>query len=231
MVLTVIMLFAGLLAASFGGIAWQRQHSMKAARTVPVSGLLGLGPDDAPCAIIGTAEADGATLTAPMSGRPCAWYRAVTEEYWTVRTRNGPSRRTLVLDSDTSPGPVRVRDATGVARVHVAGASKRYTVASFSDDVPSSLPARDGRYSRRVTHTEEIIPEGHRLYVLGTPRPDPDEDLPVMTREGGGQLVVSTLSEADVGRLARLGAGAGLVTGAVLILVALGILVTKVMVV
>ncbi len=149
-------------------------------------------------------------LTAPVTQTPCAAYRTLVkreseEERW-ERDAQGRSRSQRYRSSETVSRDERtvdflVRDATGTVRVDPSGAKIEYekvadrfepapqegaTIAfgAFSFTVPGGL---SGSHTLGYRTTEEVLPLGRPLYVLGE-----------VSDSGGGLLIAKSPDSSSV---------------------------------
>jgi hypothetical protein len=125
--------------------------------------------------ITGTAQAAGVTLTSPVRGRACVYYRA------TATTREGEGERTL-FDEERGVG-FFVKDASGEVRVFPSGARWDVTL-----DEPT--PWAEGRAGSGSTL---LVPPGPDEDPLHPDRDDLDFAMPILmasaARAGGNRSV------------------------------------------
>lgn len=151
--------------------------------------------------------------TAPLSGRPAAWFRSVvTEEYleWEETTSSSvphkvvggeehapvrPDRRLVersrVLEEHRAEGPLVVDDGTGPVRIDLGGRDIE-DAAQVLDRLDRDERHRPGKPGRVGTHhTEWIVAPGTELTVVGAAR-RVDGAVVVTDPEGAAPLLVST---------------------------------------
>lgn len=191
--------------------------------------------------VTGQAQAGpGGPLTAPMSGRECAWYwvrvtRHYRERYTDKdgnrryrskeeRLQNERSREAFVLRD--AEGDLLVRPATNVKRARKTVAEMRepeqhstsFKLGSFE------LTTSGGDNTTKIEHEEWILPLGTRLFVQGDCT-DAGGQLTIVAPQGGRDMVLDTRSEEEVTRESSRqkstysAAAAGLVALAVVLLV------------
>lgn len=168
-------------------------------------------------AMEGTLEAiGGSSLAAPLTGAPCAWYRARVEVY--RRSRSESSGTWSTVRETASLHPFVLRDGTGVAVVLPDGAEVTPTDRSVwygPDPVPADRnPPRvkptgsadgmvrvSGGRSHWYRYTEERMYAGDPLYALGdfTTQPWGDEDDEEDEEEDGLDEAASRSGIADRG--------------------------------
>ncbi len=124
--------------------------------------------------LTGLARSGGRPAIAPLSGRPCLWWRYTIERY--RRTRKSSSW--VRVESGTSTSPFFMDDGSGTCRIDPAGAEidclhrKRWYGDSRH---PRSAPGKTGAglalgvlgVGRRYRYTEYLIREDDPVYVLG----------------------------------------------------------------
>jgi hypothetical protein len=133
---------------------------------------------------MGLVEIDGeasprSVLTAPFSGRPCAYWQV------DIATR---SRRSgwQVVHRNASGNPFFLRDETGVALVYPQGATARLNFQVEEECLGMSLPDVYAEYLKErrpaghelwrlgsLRFRERTLEAGQRIYVLGTAMPRP----------------------------------------------------------
>ena len=201
--------------------------------------------EDAPgmrVAVRGRAVAQGAPLSAPVSGRPCVWYRLTISERIRRVDRDKDGRTTTreeerVVSDERSHDAIGLTDGTATVDVDPqgadvdrplethnrvepppAGSSPRITFGGVTVDIGG----RDGLVGIRTK--EQILPVGHELYVLGGAFSQGGTGRIGKPREG--PFVISMRSAEDLARSARTGmrwlsgsAAAVTIAGAVLIVI------------
>jgi hypothetical protein len=125
----------------------------------------------------GTIEAHS-TLSAPFSGRPCA--------FWQVDIAVPTSRRGSwsIIHRNASGHPFYLRDETGVAMVYPQHAACKVRFETAEECVGVAMPECYTRYMKEqgvafrrlwrlsaLRFRERILEEGQRLYVLGCAEP------------------------------------------------------------
>lgn len=124
----------------------------------------------------GFAAANGGQSAAPLTARPCLWWRFKIEKY----KRSRRSSTWVTIEKGTSEQPFWIRDNTGQCQVYPAGAEiacLHRQVWYGSTPRPTSAPARSqSRFSlaavdfgigSRYRYSEYLIRNGDPLYVLG----------------------------------------------------------------
>lgn len=117
-------------------------------------------------------------LAAPFSGRSCA--------YWEVDVATRSKNSWHVVHREASGSPFYLRDETGLALVHPAGATVRVAFQVEEECLGVSLPAVYADFLRErrpvagtlwrlgaLRFRERVLEAGQRLYVLGTATPRP----------------------------------------------------------
>jgi hypothetical protein len=112
---------------------------------------------------------DAAPLAAPLTGKPCLWWRYRIEEY----SENGKSKSWRVVDSGVSDTWLRLADATGECLIDPRGAEvrpstrevwkgrSRHPRGLVKSGLGSWIGGGDYRY------TEERLHAGEPLYAIG----------------------------------------------------------------
>lgn len=100
-----------------------------------------------------------ATLSAPISGARCHYFRYRVEE---ERNRSKGGKEWVTVDQGVSNVPFQVEDPTGKLLVNPEGAD-----VSLQRDY-RRVDAAEGWFGRRKRYSEWRIDPGDRLYVLGT---------------------------------------------------------------
>ncbi|HUR69590.1 MAG TPA: GIDE domain-containing protein [Candidatus Thermoplasmatota archaeon] len=229
----LILLVAG--AALFGG-AWWAYGRRRAIADTPTSNVrsMAIGPVE----LQGTAAAAPGRelLRAPFTDEPCVYWEYKVEEQRTRHTKNGTQTYWATVESGRSKAPIGLRDETGVATIDPEGADMPGPmVAQFGsgfqrDPTPriqEFLLKKDIRFeglfglNKRMRFTENRLPEGATLYVLGnaTRREDAGAEAAVgnaalvVQRHGPGAFLVSTSSEKALLRNWTIGFWALLLSG------------------
>jgi E3 Ubiquitin ligase len=186
-----------------------------------VSAEAGPGSFRQACEIAGQAQpGPSGPLTAPISGRPCVWYRAtVTHRSWrNVRTGSGENRRTErreendVVSDEISQSPLVIDDGSGQVLVDPRGADIDHPEVSFDRFEPHTgdehggteisafgITVRTGSdggtlgFHRR----EQVIRPGRVLYVLGEAR-DASGTLELGKPAEKGRFLISARSEEEL---------------------------------
>ena len=175
-VLCVLFAIAGALFAS----AWQSRRRALVMEQTPTS--LVAFAQDGHREFEGVVEAiDGQTLSAPLTGAACCWYRARVERW---RTSRDQGSHWETVDDTTSSAPFFMRDGSGVCAVYPAGAEVTATDRSVWTGAtrrptdrnperiphglwPSSTVQVSGGGGADYRYTEERIYAGNPLYVIG----------------------------------------------------------------
>jgi hypothetical protein len=146
---------------------------------------------DGPAKVQGRIVAFGDSMTAPLSGRPCVYYRFQVEE---KKTRHGPPLhggggsywKTII--NDVQSIPCGVDDGTGVAGLDLRGAEMVLSPGAqmrsgFLNDAPAKLERllneRYGRSSRGfifnkgMRYIETLIEGGEEVLVLARAQTTP----------------------------------------------------------
>ena len=166
-----------------------------------------------------TIAGSGGPLTAPATGRPCAWYRlTISERHRRVERDKDGNRRTReeerVVSDERSPDPIALADSTGTVVIDPEGARMDRTVETHNRvERPSAgggssitfagvtVDLSGGDSLIGIRTKEEILPLDDDVYVLGG----------AYAREGGGTIgrprdgmfVVSTRSAEDLAKGSR----------------------------
>ncbi|MGB0712458.1 MAG: GIDE domain-containing protein [Gammaproteobacteria bacterium] len=113
------------------------------------------------------------TLTGPLTGRPCIWYR------WAIYERrgSGKNRRWVRVDGGLSDTPIRLDDGTGQCIINPEGAeiicAQDSSWYGNSRRPSPSTRTSSGLFSGGYRYREERIGEGEPGYAIGhlhTPR-------------------------------------------------------------
>ncbi|MCU0307475.1 MAG: E3 ubiquitin ligase family protein [Thermoleophilia bacterium] len=171
-------------------------------------------PGDAPgmrIEVVGRAEPAGAPLTSPVRGEPCVWWR---REHLERRVVTAGGRREEVwrtVAGETSPGALRVRDATGVVPLDASGAEvdPGPQAGERSRPLPGdAVTVRRGRHGDEdvvVGHLERewVIRPGAPLCVIGGAVPGRLGGEPGIGPPREGAFVVSVREEGALAEDAR----------------------------
>ena len=170
-------------------------------------------------AVAGTVQAlPSGGLVAPISQRPCAWYRLAISERVRETSRDSSGKSTTresenTISEEVSPDFLLVRDASGEILIDPLDASIDNPLETYDrlESVPSqglevsfgsmslNIGSRNGVIG--IRKQEEIIPLGSSLYVLGGAYTRDNAGLIAKPREG--HFIVSTRSAREVARSAR----------------------------
>jgi len=141
--------------------------------------------------VAGTIEAAELTLTSPIQGRPCVYYRARIHE-------SGDRNERTVFEEERAAG-FRIRDGSGDLRVFPRGA--RFDVATryregtgLLGDEPAGIDLRQGLFdpSARRTYEEARLEVGDVVTAIGTVLPFELLPDPASADEHGGAGISST---------------------------------------
>ena len=209
----VLLVVAGALYF-FAGRAKSRGAGLAAAPTVPVKDLGSVGP--MLVEVVGTAVAAGPTLTSPIGGQPCVWFRSTVHELYRERVGTGQNARTQnkerLVSDDTSPNPIVIDDGTGTVTVDLDGCDVDRPVLaldrriddddSLGEELLKGLlnPRGDDAYGYR--QREHIIAAGQRLFAIGVVTVGTDGPRLTKPTEKGQPFLVSTRDEAQLQRSA-----------------------------
>lgn len=208
----------------------RRYEAMRAAATRNIADLVALPPGGPPCEIKGTAEpAPSGPRTGPMSGKACVWFHTKTEERWRERHyRNGrttTSTHRRTLQENASPPQFHVRDQTGVALLDLRGTTVDAPLRSFRRAVPAdqrggfaglAIEFLSNKRDHEIIYTEVIVPPGHPIYALGKGTRHPQTGEPMLAEPDKGPFVVSTRSEEQLAKGAKIRMWVGYVGGGIL---------------
>jgi hypothetical protein len=207
--------------------AWRLYANARLATDTPTSNIRGLS--DGFVELQGKIWPDSDEQIAPISGRPCVYFRIEIEQY--RQGKNSGSWDT-VLES-AAPDWIVIEDHTGVARVNMSCAEvelkkdshcKSSTFNRASPELKARLEARYNFstkgliFGKQLRYTEWRLAPNDPLYVLGTAK----AGAPPTISKGEKPLIVSDRGESDLVnelqfRGALYGAGA-LACGLVLLL-------------
>lgn len=152
----------------------RKERTMRSLRTTEATPI-GSVRDGEVVKIVGAVELESGPLTAPLTGRRCAWYVADVEEY----EGSGESAGWKNTVNEERSQPFFVRDATGGALVSVEEAravlvSDRRGQVSLVDAPSAELKeflARHGRHpAAGVKWSEGVIEAGEAVAVVGIGR-------------------------------------------------------------
>ncbi len=122
--------------------------------------------------LAGFARPAGAPLSAPLSGRPCLWWRYQIERYRSDR-RGGSW---VTVEKDASEAPLKLDDGSGHCLILPAGGevhSHRIQRWTGQERQPRSGQPSGGLHllgavlRQRYRYTEELITANDPLYVIG----------------------------------------------------------------
>lgn len=192
-----------------------------------------------------TVAAPGGPLTAPASGKECAWYRLTVSERHRRVERDKDGNRTTreeerVVSDERSHDPIALADATGTVLVEPADAQMDRTVETHNRlERPSSgggstisfggitVDIGGGDSLIGIRTKEQIVPLDDELYVLGGAYAR--DGAGAIAKPNDGLFVVSTRTADDLARGARTGTmwlagGAALAAVAGIVLVIVGLI-------
>jgi hypothetical protein len=175
-------------------------------RDTPAGPVNRLGPG--PAKLIGQAMALHGTLTAPLSGKPCVYFRFRVEE---KRSHSGPhgggTYWKKVID-DARSLPCGLDDGSGIAAVHLDEAELVLNPdgalsSGFFKDAPPELErtlhdqyhrsTRGLIFNKTMRFIETLIEEGDNLVVVGTAQATPGGNYELV--RGDSLLLVSDKDE------------------------------------
>lgn len=157
--------------------------------------------------IAGTVGVFEATLTAPLTGRQCVYFRVtVTEE-----RGSGKNRRTVTIIDEIRGVPFVVSDATGRAIIDPSKAKvaldmdgkSRSGTFDNATEAENALLARHGKssggiiFNKALTYREGVIEPGEQVAVAGSGVREPDPQAVAQAgayREGAPTLLRLTSS-------------------------------------
>lgn len=122
--------------------------------------------------LAGLARAADAPLSAPLSGRPCLWWRYRIERYRSGRRGNS----WVTVEKGASEAPLALDDGSGHCLVLPEGGEVRSHRVKRWTGRQRRPPTADGAtgsnllgalLGQRYRYTEELIADGDPLYVLG----------------------------------------------------------------
>lgn len=102
-------------------------------------------------------------LNAPVSRRPCVFYREEVERYEVHQTSKGAHGR-WVSEGYTAYGGFKLDDGSGGVLVFPNESSPDFSKPSFTDEEAGLLETAGS-----VKRTEEVVREGDRVTVIGVP--------------------------------------------------------------
>lgn len=144
-------------------------------------------PDHTVATVQGTvSELDGPPLVSPLTGRACAYYEAIVEEYRSSGKRGSWYR----IIHERQGQDFLLDDGHGTARVSMAGAAvalvkdAHFRSGLFQDATPvlDEFLARHGRssqgwlFNKSLRYREGVIEPGELVAVCGHGRREPDPD-------------------------------------------------------
>jgi hypothetical protein len=199
----VVFTLIAVAAAIIGGIFFSRdaRARRKLART-PVQAIAAATPGTT-ARLTGTIAVLDEQLTAPMSGRRCAYYLATVHEY----RSNGKSGSWVEILREERHVDFLVRDSSGAAHVvmdvpHVVVVRDHNTRSGTFDDPTPTEAAFLEAYSKKSTnflglnrsmkYSEGTLEFGEEITVLGaTRRGEGDIRLVIESPLEGGQLLLT----------------------------------------
>lgn len=159
-------------------------------------------PDGGVGKLVGTVEHGANVLTAPLSGRACVYYLVEVEEY----RKHGKSGRWYTIIREVEASAFYLRDATGRALIHAAGAEvavikdNHSRSGTFDDATPAeeAFLQRHNRqskgwfFNKSLRYKEGVLEQGETVAVFGggTWRINPDPAAGGSYREMAKELVV-----------------------------------------
>lgn len=160
--------------------AEQLKRALARAKRFSISAL----PEDTLGRVVGTARPVGEPLLAPMTERPCVYYRVE------VRQTQRQGHRTIITESRSVP--FFLEDETGRAMVDPEGASvalefdSRSKSGTLDDptDRESAFLARHSQtgtgllFNKGLQYLEAVIHIGEKVAILGSAVREPDPDAP-----------------------------------------------------
>jgi hypothetical protein len=189
-IVLVLLVFAVVLfAAWWFGADQQARRFMKGIPVRPIREVM----DGEVARVVGAVSVD-APVSAPLSGRPCAYWRVVVEE----RRRRGKNSRWVTVIDDHGGVDFVVSDETGRALVktgHVrAVLDKDHGRSSgFLNDATPELDhflASRGHtsqgflFNKSMRFREGVVEPGETVAVVGAARWEPDPELGAQDRAG-----------------------------------------------
>lgn len=232
MIGVVILLVLGVVGLVVGFVFKRRVDAMSGTATVGCADLGSVaGADEAaPCEVVGSAEAGPEELVAPLSGTPCVWYRTTVSRRYREERRgkdgNGRSvTRSRVISQQKSSAPFAIRDSSGVTSIrpedaNVIGESEtvdRFEPYGFGQGHGSgdSLTGKAVAMGLNILaqsrdegtigyqYREWVLREGSTLYVRAGAKRDHTGQA-WLEKPANGPFLISTRSEAELTRTARL---------------------------
>lgn len=163
-----------------------------------------------------TAPSSAGLLSAPLSGRPCVWYRAVTSPFTnpgSVDVHRPPTAPALVLSSAYPPARAgaghgdepTIEESTSEFRLTDGEAELTVTpgAALVDSAVVTTNELRSDGGRRMALLQEWILPVDQTVLVVGSAEPNAPDTL---GPDGFGAPIVSTHDEAFLLSRARAGA-------------------------
>lgn len=231
-IISLIGAVVGVVLVVVALFAQRKYEAMHATQTVNIADLSARAPGNGvTCEIKGNAEPGPAgRLKGPMSGRPCVWFHTKVEERWREhhhdsdgRSRTSTHRRTL--QEDGSPPHFHVRDRTGVALLDFRGTDIDSPIRSHH----RAMPARQGngfkelaieflsdKRDHEIIYSEFIVAPGQPIYALGKGGVHPQTGAVALVEPDDGPFIVSTKSEEQLAKGARLRMRIGYIGGGLL---------------
>lgn len=179
--LTLVLIAGALVMSglmSYNSRENQLRRALRAARRWQIGEL----PEDTLGRVAGSVQPLEDTLTAPLSGRPCAVYLAKLEE------RDGGNWKLLAAERDGVP--FRISDDSGHALVDPSSAEivLDFDVVSESGTMDDPTPAeasflerheiesKGWVFNRKLRYSEAVIEAGELVAILGAGIREPDPD-------------------------------------------------------
>jgi E3 Ubiquitin ligase len=228
----IVLLVAAALALWELHNARGKLRAMAAAETVPCADLVslrdaaaeaaGAGVFNHACEVVGVTEpGDTGPLTAELSKTECVWHRHVVKRRYEDKSRDSNGNTTTTTRTETvaeltSTAPFHVRDDSGTVLVDPAGITADHAEqvvdrfeprgsggGGFSVEVLGfNVLGRGGDRTLGYEYEEWVIRPGKHVYVLGEAT-DRAGRL-VMGKPAKGPFVLSTRSEEELVRGARI---------------------------
>jgi hypothetical protein len=169
-------------------------------------------PDSTVATVQGTVcQLDGAPLIAPLTGRPCAYYEAIVEEY----RSSGKRGSWYPIIREHRGQDFLLDDGQGTARVVMEHASvslvkdAHFRSGMFQDATPAldEFLARHGRqsqgwlFNKSLRYREGVLETGELVAVCGAGAREPDPDPRATTggyREQAMRLVLTARADAPL---------------------------------
>ena len=162
-----------LAVAAIGGgrLAFRAMHTARLIEDTPTSRVRSAaqGYVELSGRVRGLQDAPGA---APLTGRPCVWWRFRIQQKVERRTRSGRRESWRTINSGRSEQPFLLDDGTGECIVQPSGAEMLISESTtWYGDAPWPAREQPGRGSRargrEYRYHEDRIYEHEQVYVLG----------------------------------------------------------------